>query len=102
MRIVACTVVRVWSYTSYYMNLVAHTVPTVHRIMLVRDFLLPLVIFTLPYMMSLRYFQLSVVTGAQYHFVMSYWYQYKSGKMSRSTEEGAPCGIRAINSGSRT
>ena len=56
---------------------------SVRRLMVARDLLLPLLIFTLPFVMSLRYFQLAVVAGAQYHFVMSYWYQYRSGKMNQ-------------------
>lgn len=51
-------------------------------ILVLRDFGLPLLAFALPFFLSLRYFQLLVVVGAQYHFMMAYWYQYRSGKMN--------------------
>ncbi len=56
---------------------------TPSRIITARDFLLPLLIVCIVFMLPPTWAAYAIVSGGQAHFLMAYLYQYRGGKMRR-------------------
>ena len=63
----------------------AFAVLTIPRIMLARDFLLPLVFVLVLLWLPPLWAAYAIVFGGQAHFFMAYLYQYRAGKMQRAS-----------------